>query len=71
MEFFGGGGGGGDGESQSALGRVPGDEDDVRRDFRDTAYWEAKIVTDANGQATVEVPLPDNTTTTLVNSRAI
>jgi alpha-2-macroglobulin len=71
VEFFGGGGGGGDGESQSALGRVPGDEDDARRDFRDTAYWEAKIVTDANGQATVEVPLPDNTTTWRMHGKAV
>ncbi|HEY3283351.1 MAG TPA: MG2 domain-containing protein [Armatimonadota bacterium] len=34
----------------------------LRRDFRDTAYWNAVIQTDATGTATVQVPLPDNLT---------
>jgi uncharacterized protein YfaS (alpha-2-macroglobulin family) len=34
----------------------------VRRDFPDTAYWQPTIRTDARGQATVRVRLPDNIT---------
>jgi uncharacterized protein YfaS (alpha-2-macroglobulin family) len=36
---------------------------DIRAEFADTAYWNAALVTDANGQATVEIILPDNLTT--------
>lgn len=36
---------------------------EARRKFRDTAFWAANLSTDANGQATVRVPLPDNLTT--------
>lgn len=35
----------------------------VRSHFADTAYWNASVVTDAAGNATLTVPLPDNTTT--------
>jgi len=35
----------------------------VRENFRDTAFWEANIKTDANGEALVSVTLPDNLTT--------
>ena len=45
VEFLGGGGGGGGDEGQSAIGKLPGDEDETRKNFPDTAYWEAKIVT--------------------------
>ncbi len=44
------GGGGGDGE-------------EIRKTFPDIAYWNPTIVTDANGNASVEVKLPDNLTT--------
>jgi uncharacterized protein YfaS (alpha-2-macroglobulin family) len=47
-EDFGGGGGGGE---------------EVRKEFPDIAYWNPTIVTDANGNATAEVKLPDNLTT--------
>lgn len=43
----------------------------VRRKFEDTAYWNATITTDANGQATVTVALPDNLTTWRVLVKAI
>lgn len=36
--------------------------DEMRRDFRDTAYWNPVLETDANGTATVKVRLPDNLT---------
>ncbi len=35
----------------------------VREDFPDTAYWNAEIVTDANGQAQATFALPDSLTT--------
>ena len=65
-----GGGGGGD-AAQEAVGRLAEDEEDVRRDFPDTAYWEANVDTDANGQATVEIPLPDSLTTWRLSSKAV
>lgn len=70
LEGGGMGGGGGDGLSESALSRAVGDDEDVRRDFPDTAYWQAIIQTDANGQATVEIPLPDSLTTWRLSSKA-
>lgn len=70
LEGGGLGGGGGDGLSESALSRAVGDDEDVRRDFPDTAYWQAIIQTDANGQATVEIPLPDSLTTWRLSSKA-
>lgn len=65
----GGFGGGGGADEAAASFRLEG-EDDVRRDFRDTAYWEAKIMTDADGRVSVEVPLPDNVTTWRMHSKA-
>ncbi len=35
----------------------------IRSNFMDTAYWNPKIQTDANGEASVTVSLPDNLTT--------
>jgi uncharacterized protein YfaS (alpha-2-macroglobulin family) len=45
------GGGGGDLEQRA------------RGTFKDTAYWNPSIITDANGRATVTFTLPDNLTT--------
>ncbi len=71
-EFLGGGGGGGGDMAEAALSRAVGDEDDdVRRDFPDTAYWEAKLFTDGGGQATVEIPLPDTLTTWRLSSKVV
>ena len=36
---------------------------EVRQEFADTAYWNPQISTDANGQASVTIKLPDNLTT--------
>lgn len=47
-EDFGGGGGNGE---------------EIRKAFPDIAYWNPIIVTDAHGNASVEVKLPDNLTT--------
>ena len=35
----------------------------VRKEFKDTAFWQAAAVTDANGRATMKFRLPDNLTT--------
>jgi len=36
---------------------------ELREEFADTAYWDAAVVTDRAGRATVEIELPDNLTT--------
>ncbi|GIL14092.1 MAG: hypothetical protein BroJett038_28120 [Chloroflexota bacterium] len=56
----GGGGGGGEGGIF-----------DIRQDFVDTAYWNAALVTDANGEASFSVTLPDNLTTWRLDARAV
>ena len=43
----------------------------VRREFPDTAYWNATVKTGADGKATVELALPDNLTTWTMDARAI
>jgi uncharacterized protein YfaS (alpha-2-macroglobulin family) len=54
-------GGGGGGEIPSV----------VRENFPDTAYWNAEIITDADGKAEVSVQLPDTLTTWQVDLRGI
>ncbi|MBI5958046.1 MAG: Ig-like domain-containing protein, partial [Chloroflexi bacterium] len=55
----GGGGGGGGGIFE------------VRQEFVDTPLWEPTLITNANGEAVVEVTLPDNLTTWRLNARAV
>jgi len=43
----------------------------VREEFPDTAYWNAEIVTDANGQAQATFSLPDSLTTWHVDIRGL
>lgn len=43
----------------------------TRQNFKDTAYWNARINTDANGFARVQIILPDNLTTWTMTARAI
>jgi hypothetical protein len=43
----------------------------VRREFPDTAFYEAYFVTDANGQGSVTVTLPDNLTIWRMDGRAV
>ena len=43
----------------------------VRQNLPDTAYWNAQVTTDANGQAKVSVKLPDNVTTWVSNVRGL
>jgi len=42
-----------------------------RQQFYDTAYWSATTRTDANGQAQVQVVLPDNLTTWRMTAKAV
>ena len=58
----GGMGGGGAGESPASV---------TRENFPDTAYWDAQIVTDANGEAAVSMNLPDSLTTWQVLVRGL
>jgi alpha-2-macroglobulin len=61
QDGVGGGGGGGDGMLPSV----------VREKFPDTAYWNAAITTNANGEAQVSVTLPDTITTWRVQARGL
>ncbi len=63
------GGGGGEITAESAVAKVGDEEDDVRGDFPDTAFWQAYVTTDENGRATVEIPLPDTLTTWRLSSK--
>ena len=49
----------------SAGGKGGGGLDDprLRQDFRNTAFWVGQLVTDGDGKASVDVPMPDNLTT--------
>lgn len=60
---LGGIGGGGAGEALGSL--------DVRQEFPDTAFWEARIRTGPGGEATVSFPLPDSLTTWVADARAV
>ena len=35
----------------------------IRKDFKDTAFWQPDVVTGSDGKATLSVSLPDNLTT--------
>src|SRR5438445_2172667 len=43
----------------------------IRQDFRNTAYWSAQVVTKDDGTASVDVKMPDNLTTWRMQARAI
>ena len=60
------GGRGGGGGGENSLGVIT-----ARQNFKDTAYFEANIVTDENGKAQVDVTLPENLTTWQADVRAV
>ncbi|HEX9092286.1 MAG TPA: MG2 domain-containing protein, partial [Anaerolineales bacterium] len=62
LRYMPGGMGGGGGEAPTSV---------ARENFPDTAYWDAQIVTDANGNATVSMNLPDSLTTWQVLVRGV
>ncbi len=47
------------------------DDDRLRQDFRNTAYWAAQLVTNDDGTASVDVKMPDNLTTWRMQVRAV
>ncbi|HEU0072862.1 MAG TPA: alpha-2-macroglobulin family protein, partial [Dehalococcoidia bacterium] len=57
--------------SQGGKGGGGLDDDRLRSEFRNTAYWEAQLVTDDEGRVSVEVEMPDNLTTWRMQVRAI
>ncbi len=62
--------GGRDGE-KAGQGQEPPSETSPRREFPDTAFWRWDLVTDAQGQAVVDLTLPDSLTTWVAVARAI
>lgn len=38
-------------------------DDSIRRDFKDTAYWNPVIITDSQGTVNLDITIPDNLTT--------
>lgn len=43
----------------------------IRKNFKDTAFWQPNVVTGGDGKATVKVDLPDNLTTWRATARAV
>jgi uncharacterized protein YfaS (alpha-2-macroglobulin family) len=60
------GGRGGGGGGENSLGIIT-----TRQNFKDTAYFEAQVITDNNGKAQVTVTLPENLTTWKADVRAV
>ncbi|MGQ9487857.1 MAG: alpha-2-macroglobulin family protein [Armatimonadota bacterium] len=46
-------------------------EEQIRRRFEDTAFWNPAIVTDSNGEAQVRFPMPENLTGWRATARAV
>lgn len=46
-------------------------EEQIRRRFEDTAFWNPSIVTDSNGEAQVRFPMPENLTEWRATARAV
>lgn len=46
-------------------------EPTIRKEFKDTAFWQSDVVTGADGRATVKFKLPDNLTTWRATARAV
>ncbi len=46
-------------------------EPTIRKDFKDTAFWQPDLVTGSDGKATVKFSLPDNLTTWRATARAV
>jgi uncharacterized protein YfaS (alpha-2-macroglobulin family) len=46
-------------------------EPTIRREFKDTAFWQPDVITGGDGKATVKFTLPDNLTTWRATARAV
>ena len=62
----GGRGGSGGGKGSGYLGVM-----EIRQNFPDTAFWQPRLSTGADGQGSVTVTLPDNLTTWRMDARAV
>src|SRR5690606_15569214 len=51
------------GSTEGGGGGAAGGVSELRKDFRVLAFWLGSVVTDANGQASVDVKLPESLTT--------
>jgi uncharacterized protein YfaS (alpha-2-macroglobulin family) len=60
--FIPGGMGGGGAEDQALV---------IRQDFPETAYWNAEVLTDSNGEAEITIAIPDNLTTWELDVRGL
>jgi len=60
------GGGAGGGGGENSIGIIS-----ARQNFKDTAYFDGKVVTDKNGKAQITVTLPENLTTWRADVRAV
>lgn len=58
-------------ERQHGGGAAAGAQPVVRKNFADTAFWKASIVTDENGKATIEFDMPDSLTTWFASARGM
>ncbi len=43
----------------------------IRKNFKDTAFWQPEVITGSDGRATVKVRLPDNLTTWRATARGV
>ncbi len=43
----------------------------VRKDFADSAYWTGSVITDADGTAEIELPMPENLTTWKIHAWSV
>jgi len=50
---------------------APMAEPTIRKEFKDTAFWQADAVTGGDGKATIQFKLPDNLTTWRATARAV
>ncbi|MFO1449418.1 MAG: alpha-2-macroglobulin family protein [Opitutaceae bacterium] len=64
-------GSGGVGRGMFASDSDDGSDPRIRENFKSTAAWLPEVLTDANGEATVEFTYPDNLTTWTVGTEAI
>ena len=64
-------GGGGGGDVEAARSFALAEDEDVRKNFPDTAFWDPKITTDASGRASAEIPLPDSVTTWQLSGKGV
>ena len=46
-------------------------EPTIRKNFKDTAFWQPEVITGSDGRASVKVRLPDNLTTWRATARGV